>query len=200
MNVKKFLEQISVHGQWLHQADWYETFFHLFASPVILTNIFSSNLSSLSRMSHHPVFALTIKPKLFLCSPNNSHHPCTTPLLIFFIVHFSCTSVSLFCVFCFFSPFFPFHPFIHPAISFLQYKYFPPFLFQSFHCLCLFAILLVPVRKEVWLPTIRCHSFFQTRLRHSGIACMQSVKDSSLPEPPDPLLAFPAPLLSLSLW
>ena len=39
-------------------------------------------------------------------------------------------------------------------------------------CSTLFAILLVPVVKEVWLPTVCRHSLFQTRVRHPGTGCM----------------------------
>lgn len=59
-------------------------------------------------------------------------------------------------------------------------------------CSSLFAILLVPVIKEVWLPTVCRHSFFQTRIRHSGIGCMLS----SGGHPPRPLPFLP-PWLSL---
>lgn len=59
-------------------------------------------------------------------------------------------------------------------------------------CSTLFAILLVPVIKEVWLPTVCCHSFFQTRIRHPGIGCMLSCWGPDLlPSPWLSLLPFP---------
>ena len=48
----------------------------------------------------------------------------------------------------------------------------PPSLLSLDLCSSLFTILLVPVVKEVWLPTVCRHSFFQTRIRHPGIGCM----------------------------
>lgn len=63
----------------------------------------------------------------------------------------------------------------------------PSFLLLDF-CSTLFAILLVPVVKEVWLPTVCSHSFFQTSIRHPGIGCMLGSSDPGLLLPP----SFPA--------
>lgn len=69
-------------------------------------------------------------------------------------------------------------------------------------CSFLFAILLVPVVKEVWLPTVCCHSFFQTRIRHPGTGCMLSSGGTSHQPPPSPWLSplpRPPPVVFLSI-
>lgn len=87
----------------------------------------------------------------------------------------------------------PFPPFSPPFYTLSHLLLFALSSFSSFPslldlCSILFAILLVPVVKEVWLPTVCCHSFFQTRIRHPGIGCMLSYWGTGL---------LPSPWLSL---